>query len=104
MTSRGLPIAPLLDTINKKGGLAWLVASRMNDDPYAEPDTDAASETREYARIKRALSRARKAGTVTHLWADDFCIKYLGLHPCSVFGDDWWEIDNMNINENEEAA
>lgn len=30
--------------------------------------------------------------TVSVFLADEICIKRLGLHPCMVYGDDWWDV------------
>lgn len=40
--------------------------------------------------LYHAIERARAAGTFTVDMADRLCVRVLGLHPCVVYGDLWW--------------
>lgn len=75
-----LPLAPLAQQIDARGGLhALLIASGVPD------------QSPEYEKYGAAIRRARAAGGLLTLHAaDQLCIRLLRSHPVEVFGDAWW--------------
>jgi hypothetical protein len=49
------------------------------------------AEWSEYRTLARQLQRMRKGFPITVGSADKWCIKVLGLNPCFVFGQVWWD-------------
>jgi hypothetical protein len=51
----------------------------------------------------KVLERARRSGQVSRRVADRFCCHELGVHPCFVWGDDWWG-DDLDLDLDLEEA
>lgn len=78
-----LPFAPLLSLVETHGGLAALGLSHRED--------DSAERTRHLERTMRVYWRSRKRGWIGLYEADRFAVQVLGLHPCMVWGQAWWD-------------
>ncbi len=73
-----LPAAPLLAAINRRGGLRVLLAGRRH--------------TPEGRRIGGVYQRARTRGWVTVAAGDELACRCLGVHPCAVWGAQFWAV------------
>lgn len=85
-----LPVQPLLDWIEREGGLT-AVLGFTSIDPWEERDEDQFDPhtSLEYKRAEKTLRTSKDRGWVGFWWADDFCCKTLGTHPLFIFGDDY---------------
>ena len=72
---RRLPLAPLLELIEGRGGYAVCAPGVGNRGDRAALD--------------RTWERAKAEGAVPLTTADRLAIELLGLHPMLVWGDDW---------------
>ena len=95
-TSGWLPAAPLIERIERAGGLRGCGILRGN------------GGGREAERLAKVFARARARGTIRIHPADELCIRALGVHPVSVWGDLWWselvEADAVRADNIERTA
>lgn len=77
-----LPIEPLVRLIVAKGGLRACGVRRQPGDGL--------ERVRWAARLQRAYLRARLRGYISLATADELAVALL-LHPCEVWGMQWWD-------------
>lgn len=71
-----LPVEPLAEAVRAAGGIHVLLRG---------------SDRKERDRIAHGYRRAVSRGWVDLYVADLVSVTYLGVHPCLVFGEGWWE-------------
>jgi hypothetical protein len=75
-----LPAEPLVAAVEARGGLAECGLSRAGTP--AHPRAGA---------YRRLYERSRARGWIGLFDADELAVKVLGVHPCRVWDDGWWE-------------
>lgn len=78
-----LPVEPLVDLIDRQGGLRALGVRHRDGDP--------AEHVRWVERIYRSYLRCRERGWISIYDADEMSVKVLRLHPSQVWDDGWWD-------------
>lgn len=74
-----LDAQPLLDFIESRGGSDRFVAQAL------------ITSVAEAERISRAIRRAKERGWVSVYAADDIICGLGGIHPTSIYGEEWWD-------------
>jgi hypothetical protein len=74
MSREYLPAGPLIDAVQRSGGLPQFAAR---------------------GELAQAFYRARRSGRLTIEAADLMAIRLLHVHPYFVWGDDWWCADEL---------
>lgn len=93
-TQPHLPVGPLVDYVERvaieraesvKGQISGVSAVLR---PFGD-------------NVYRAYWRAKRAGTIT-VWQADRLACALGVHPCELWGEDWWA--DVDLDDEEGAA
>jgi hypothetical protein len=74
MSREYLPAGPLIDAVQRAGGLP----------PFAAR-----------GELAQAFYRARRSGRLTIESADQLAVRLLAVHPYFVWHDDWWCADEL---------
>lgn len=88
---RWLPVEPIVRVVEERGGFAAVVPGGV-------------ATASDAGAIRRSYLRAKQAGTITDALADRLCVELLGLHPCEVYGEQWWQLDAPDSSEPQGAA
>lgn len=80
--AESLPVAPLEREVEARGGMSEVL-------------TAAACTKKAREKWNTAFARAWKehGGRISVDHADRFCIQVLGVHPCAIYGETWWNPD-----------
>lgn len=100
-----IPAQPLLDYIEKKGGIDALptITGMPVPDPTSGqvPVLRTREEKAHLTYIHTFVKRARAQGRLTFGAVDDFCITALGCHPFEVYGAAWFQYLATEVKSDE---
>ena len=89
-----IPSGPILEAVSERGGLAYLpsLGTLVEDEKTGKTHMVRSPEQwRTYERVRKQLQTARREGQISLFRADEIAIDHLHLHPCMVYGPEWFD-------------